>query len=73
MGTDINQVEFSVADLPVFSALLEKNLAELDRVLSTPGFGEGAGSVVISTQKKFWIRVILTGGWSHCLAQFALN
>jgi gamma-glutamyl:cysteine ligase YbdK (ATP-grasp superfamily) len=45
MGSDIDRVEFSEADLPVFSALLEKNLVELDRVLDTPGFGQGPGAV----------------------------
>ncbi|MFV8817648.1 glutamate--cysteine ligase [Haliea sp. E17] len=44
MGIEIEQVDFSHADVRQYRARLEDNLDTLDQLLRTPGFGTGPGS-----------------------------
>ncbi len=45
MGLEIDRSDFSAQDFTAFQAALESNLASLEELLQTPGFGEGAPSL----------------------------
>jgi gamma-glutamyl:cysteine ligase YbdK (ATP-grasp superfamily) len=45
MGIDIDRVQFGAEDFSRFERRLEQNLATLERLLGTPGFGEGEPSL----------------------------
>ncbi len=45
MGTDIKQTSFDAEDFRLFANALQENLAALEVMLATPGFGTGAGSL----------------------------
>lgn len=45
MGREIDRSDFTAEDYTAFRAALESNLASLEKLLQTPGFGEGPASM----------------------------